>query len=234
MPFNDWNFSNDHVEEGYSGGQFASAETTLVAAGPPRLSQASGGAGASGMVYPIGLLENIGISQSKQLQRIFEIGSSRSYFIPGRVMGSISLGRVFYYGPSLLRVLYAYYKNDTDGVEIGTNSFGSLIDQGSPNARKDPNASLIDLNDISAASTHNVQQSPGDDYFFINLASDMFNQATGLAVYFKDSNNNLIGAMYLEDCFVQGHQMSVSSGSVLIMEGATMQFDRALPIRVTA
>lgn len=234
MSLNNWNFSTDHVEEGYAGGQFASAETTLVAAGPPRLSTASGGAGATGTVYPIGLLENIGISQSKQLQRIFEIGSSRSYFIPGRVIGSVSLGRVFYYGPSLLRVIYAYYKNDSDGVDIGTSAPGTLVDQGGPNERRDPNALLLDLNAVSAASTHNVKQSPGDDYFFINLASDMFNQAAGLAVYFKDSNNNLIGAMYLEDCFVQGHQISVSSGSVLIMEGATMQFDRALPIRVTA
>lgn len=234
MSLGNWEFATDHVEQGYSGGQFASAETTLVAAGPPRLSMAAGGAGSTGTVYPIGLLESVGIQQSKQLQRIFEIGSSRSYFIPGRVIGSVSLGRVFYYGPSLLRVIYAYYKNDTDGVDIGNNPAGSLLDIGSPNQRKDPNASLLDLNSVSSDSTHKVKQSPGDDYFFINLASDMFNQATGLAIYFKDSNNNLIGAMYLEDCFVQGHQISVSSGSVLLMEGASMQFDRALPIRVTA
>jgi hypothetical protein len=208
-------------------------KTTLVAAGPPRLQQASAGAGTTGTVYPIGLLENIGVSQSKQVQRIFEIGSSRSYFIPGRVIGSVSLGRVFYYGPSLLRVIYAYYKNETDGITIGTED-RSVIDAGTVNERQNPNQELISLNSITATSTHNVKMSPGDDYFFINLASDMFNQPTGLAVYFKDSNNNLIGAMYLEDCMVQGHQMSVSSGSVLIMEGATMQFDRCVPIRVTA
>jgi hypothetical protein len=54
------------------------------------------------------VLENVGLSQSKQLQRLFEIGSSRSYFIPGRVIGSITLGRVLYHGPSLLKVLYAH------------------------------------------------------------------------------------------------------------------------------
>jgi hypothetical protein len=31
-----WNFKTDHVEQGYKGGQFASAESTLIAAGPPR------------------------------------------------------------------------------------------------------------------------------------------------------------------------------------------------------
>lgn len=233
MSVNNWKFATDHVQGSFNNGQFASAETTLVAAGPPRLSQASAGAGTTGTVYPIGLLENIGVQQSKQIQRIFEIGSGRSYFVPGRVIGSVSLGRVFYYGPSLLRVIYAYYKNDTDNVNIG-NEDRSLIDVGGPNERRNPNESLIDLNAISSASTHNVRQAPGDDYFFINLASDMFNQPTGLAVYFKDSNENLIGAMYLEDCMVQGHQMTISSGSVLIMEGASMQFDRVVPIRVTA
>ena len=232
MSMNDWNFQTSNVQKSFVNGQFASAETTLVAAGPPRLQQAAAGSGTTGTVYPIGLLENIGISQSKQLQRIFEIGSSRSYFIPGRVIGSLSLGRVFYYGPSLLRVIYAYYKNDANGVQIG-NEGQSLLDSGTPNQRRNPNESLIDLNSISSSSLHKVNQSPGDDYFFINLASDMFNQPTGLAVYFKDSNNNLIGAMYLEDCMIQGYQISVSSGSVLIMEGASMQFDRAVPIRVT-
>lgn len=233
MSVNNWHYNTDHVQGDFKTGQFASAETTLVAAGPPRLQQAAGGSGPAGTVYPIGLLENIGISQSKQVQRIFEIGSSRSYFIPGRVMGSVSLGRVFYYGPSLLRVIYAYYKNDSDNILIGNEERGN-IDAGTPNERQNPNQSLIDLNAITSGSTHDVKMSPGDDYFFINLASDMFNQPTGLAIYFKDSNNNLIGAMYLEDCMVQGHQMSISSGSVLIMEGATMQFDRVVPIRVTA
>jgi len=225
-----WNFYTDHVQPDFRGGQFASAESTLVAAGPPKLSQASGGGEST--VYPIGLLENIGIQQSKQLQRIFEIGSSRSYFIPGRVVGSVNLGRVFYYGPSLLRVIYAYYRNESNNVDIATSS--GKIDVGTENERQDPNQVLVSLNSISADSLHKVNQSPGDDYFFINLASDMFNQGTGLAVYFKDSNANLIGAMYLEDCFVQGHQMNISSGSVLIMEGASMQFDRCLPIRVTS
>ncbi len=224
-----WNFHTDHVQPDFRGGQFASAESTLVAAGPPKLSQASGG--GKNTVYPIGLLENIGIQQSKQLQKVFEIGSSRSYFIPGRVIGSVSLGRVFYYGPSLLRVLYAYYKNEDNGNEIGTGS-GEQLDPGTENERINPNAALIDLNDITTESLHKVSQSPGDDYFFCNLASDMFNQGTGLAIYFKDSNSNLIGAMYLEDCNVQGHQLNISSGSVLIMEGASMQFDRCLPIRV--
>jgi len=230
MSLQNWNFYKDNVQQSLHSGQFASAETTLIAAGPPKLSMAS--QGGLRTVYPIGLLENASIQQSKQIQRVFEIGSSRSYFIPGRVVGSMSLGRIFYYGPSLLRVLYAYYKNDSHGVYIGNETPG-LVGDG-PDQRRNPNEALVELESITDGSLHDVHQDPGNDYFFINLASDMFNQPTGLAMYFKDSNNNLIGATYLENCYIQGHQISVSSGSVLIMEGASLQFERAIPIRVSS
>lgn len=233
MSINNWKFLTDRVkQQQVSTGQYASAETTLIASGPPRLKQAENG-GSTGTVYPIGMLESAGISQSKQVQRIYEIGSSRSYFIPGRVVGSLNLGRIFYYGPSLLRVLYAYYTSNANGVKIGNEDPGAIED-GTFNERENPNQKLLDLRSITTESLHPVQQSPGDDYFFLNLSSDMFNQATGLGFYFKDSNQTLIGANYLEDCMVQGHQIQISSGSVLIMEGASLQFDRAVPIRVTA
>ncbi len=226
-----WKYKTDHVQEDLRSGQFASAESTLIAAGPPRLDQAAQGGTAT--VYPMGLIESMSVQQSKQLQRLFEIGSTRSYFIPGRVVGAVNLGRMFYYGPNLLRALYAYYKNDSNGVIIGTTTDAKL-DVGTANERQDPNNALVTLDSIKTDSLAKIVRSPGEDYFFIDLGSDMFNQGTGLATYFKDSNNNLIGAMYMEDNYVQGHQMSVSSGSVLIMEGCSMQFDRIVPIKVMA
>jgi hypothetical protein len=66
----------------------------------------------------------------------------------------------------------------------------------------------------------------------VNLASDMFNQATDLAFYFKDANFNSVGAFYLEQVYIQGHQFSISSGSVLIMEGVSAQYDRIVPIKL--
>jgi len=231
--FSNWDFSNFHVQQELTHGQFVSAETSLVASGTPEI----GGTGAYsqapaasvGNVYPIGLIENAGISQSKQLQKIFEIGSSRSYFIPGRVIGSLSLGRIFYYGPSLLRVLYAYYFNNSNGIDIGTvpNTTTITLEDGSTTIS--PLARLLDK---GGTSFHNVRMSPGDDYFFINLASDLFNQATGLAFYFKDANFNSVGAFYLEWVYMQGHQFSISSGSVLVMEGASAQYDRVVPIQL--
>ena len=226
--FSNWDFYNFHVQQDLIGGQFVSAESSLVAAGPPTVSQTQGG-GTNGGVYPIGLLESMGLQQSKQLQRIFEIGSTRSYFVPGRVIGSISLGRTFYFGPSLLRVLYAYYRNDTNNINIGTDPVGSTIVVDGITI-PDPAAILLDV--VPQGTLHQLQRTPGDDYFFIDLASDLFNQPTGMAVYFKDQNAISVGALYLENCYVQGHQMSISSGSVLVMEGASLQYDRIVPIKV--
>jgi hypothetical protein len=85
---------------------------------------------------------------------------------------------------------------------------------------------------VDAAGLHKLKRSPGSDFFFIDLASDLFSQPTGLAIYFKDMNYTSVGAMYLEDNYVQGHQMTISSGSVLVMEGASMQYDRIVPIKM--
>ena len=238
--FNNWDFHNHHVQTELLAGEFISAETTLIAAGPPRLTDVTGGtAGEEGvfdtegdMVFPIGVLENVGLSQSKQLQRIFEIGSSRSYFIPGRTIGSVTLGRVFYHGPSLLKVLYAHYKQTAGDVDkrLMYNEKGSKITLGGLEV-PDPNATLLDLPELQS-QLHRVKFSPGYDDLWLNLASDIFNQPTGLCIYFRNQMDVTVNAVYLEECYVQGHQMSISSGSVLLMEGASLQFDQVRPIRM--
>lgn len=226
--FSNWDFYNFHVQQELVGGQFVSAESTLVAAGPPLVSQTQN-QGTTGGIYPVGLLESVGIQQSKQLQRIFEIGSSRSYFVPGRVIGSLTIGRTFFFGPSLMRVLYAYYNHDRNSIDIGTEPFGTTVTVDGITVTS-PDAEL--LNGVDRATLHELRRSPGEDFFFVDLASDLFNQPTGMAIYFKDANFVSVGAMYLENVQLQGHQLSISSGSVLVMEGTSAQFERVVPIKV--
>jgi hypothetical protein len=230
-----WDFYNYHVQQDLRGGQFVSAESTLVAAGPPRADDAgaasTGNAGGASLeVFPIGLLESVAVQQNKQLQRIFEIGSIRSYFIPGRTIGSLSVGRTFYFGPSLLRTLYAYYRQTGNAsTSLGSQDASATLTldgQTMPH----PDAALLDGADES--TLHTLRRNPGHGYFLIDLASDLFAQPTGMAIYFKDTNANSVGAFYLNECYVQGHQMTVSSGSVLVMEGVSMQFDSITPLKV--
>jgi len=229
--FQNWDFQNFHVQQELFGGEFISAETTLVAAGPPRLSDVSQAGGAnSAVVFPIGVLENVGISQSKQLQRVFEIGSRRSYFIPGRVVGSVTLGRILYHGPSLLKVLYAYYKQ-TKVPRFMYNPIGSTITIEGMRT-PDPNAQLLDLGTLQN-ELHKVKILPGYNDAWLSLFSDIFNQPFGLAFYFKNALERTYGALYLDECYLQGHQVSISSGSVLIMEGVSAQFDVARPVQLS-
>jgi len=233
--FNNWDFHNHHVQEELLGGEFVSAETTLIAAGPPRLSDIGNGDDAltddeGDQVFPIGVLENVGLSQSKQLQRIFEIGSSRSYFIPGRTIGSITLGRVLYHGPSLLKVLYAHYKQTASDKFNFLNESDDTVNVGGVDI-PNPNKTLLNLPQLQQ-ELHRVRFNPGYDDLWMNLASDIFNQPTGICIYFRNQLDMTLGAVYLEECYIQGHQLSISSGSVLLMEGVSLQFDQVRPIRM--
>ena len=210
--YTNWDFQRYRLTKGVAGGQFINAESTLIASGPPAITTGGGGSDVGNVsVFPIGLLETFGLQQSRQLQRIFEIGSSRSYFIPGRTVGSITLGRTFYHGPSLLRALYSYY-------------YGEMGDEATPALTTTPAAAepLVKSN----------WRTPGFKQFFIDLASALFAQPTGMACYFKDSNTSTYGGFYLENVYTQGHQMTVSSGSVLIMEGASLQYDMLVPLNI--
>lgn len=218
--FTNWDFYNNHVHNDNKQGRFISAETTLVAAGFPSIEETPAAAiaaegapsAAQNQVYPIGLLETIGVQQSKQIQRIFEIGSARSFFIPGRVIGSFNLGRTFFNGNSLLKALYAHSSL--------TLSNG------------DTDEALIDAGDDVVQ--RQLKRDPGYNQFLIDLTSDLFSRPFGLAVYCKDSLGDTSNAFFMENCYVQGHQLTVSSGSVMIMEGASAQFERAVPIKMVS
>lgn len=219
-----WDFHKYRVQQEVRGGQFINAESTLVVAGPPDITGATAGE-ASDWAYPVGLLETFGLQQSRQLQRIFEIGSSRSYFVPGRTIGSITLGRTFYYGPSLMKVLYAYYAGTTNGdgtvhTALTGATASTMADLGIPSTLyRNPGFDMLN-------SGSKVENS-----LYIDLASDLFAQPTGMGVVFKDAQTQTVGGMYFNECYVQGHQMTVSSGSVLIMEGASIQYDLLVPVK---
>ena len=135
-----WRFWDQHVQNDMPGGNFINAATVLIAAGPPRLADTglkeevnldSGGQGGSNLAYPIGVVENFGMQQNRMVQKLFEIGSKRAYHIPGRTVGTVSLGRILFWGPSLMRVMYAYYPsakmkgaNDLDNVSADLDKNG--------------------------------------------------------------------------------------------------------------
>jgi len=202
--YSNWDFYDKRVDTNVNQGEHVNAASTLVASGIPEL-----GTEGAVDVYPIGVLESAAVQQSVQLQRLFEIGSNRSYFVPGRVIGSLNLGRTFFSGANLIRSLYASFEGTVDGI-----SYTSKTD--------------------STFGIATGVRAPGDkDNFWIDLASDVFQKGFGLAFYFKDAAYNNVGAFYLENCYLQGHSLNISSGSILIMEGCSAQYDRLRPLQAS-
>lgn len=197
----------------------------MLAAGPPRLANIGGAAAIAGsvsgtgqaanqIVLPIGIVQQFNLSHTRNFSRIFEIGSERSYFIAGRTVGQIGLGRIYYHGASLLRILYAYYKD-----VLGPTQFDYMFPNAGYAAMKNP---------------HDVQIPAGYDNIFINLASDLFAQPIGLLMYVRDVNLAVLGAMYFEACYIPNHTWATDSQGVLIQENVSVQFERAVPVNVAA
>lgn len=154
------------------------------------------------------------LSHNRQFNRIFEVGSERSYFISGRTIGQMQIARIMYHGPSLLRMLYAYYEDVIPPTVVGAVF---------------PNAGVS-----TVANPHDVKVPPGYENLFINLASDLFNQPIGLLMYVKDSNEDTVGSVYVEGCYIPNHTWATDAQGVLIQESAAIQFERVVPVAVSA
>lgn len=223
--FSDWSPYNTFVQSGLKDGQYVNAAHTLLAAGPPRIANIGGaaafaqavsgnGQAANQIVLPIGLIQNFSVSHNRQFSRIFEIGSERSYFVSGRTVGQLGLGRLMYHGGSLLRILYAYYQDLVPPTVVPAMF---------------PNAGAA-----SMANPHDVVIPPGYENLYLNLASDLFAQPMGILFYVRDVNQQSLGAVYFESCFIPQHGLSTDSQGVLLQEQVGIQFERAVPVAISA
>lgn len=217
----DWKPLEKSVQGGLTDGVFMSAAFTMIAAGPPRLANIGGSAGAAATLsatgakdwaLPIGVVQNVGLSHNRNFSRFWELGSERSFFISGRTTGQLQLSRVMYSGPSLLRMLYGYYQDLIPPTIV-------------PFVFANPGASTV-------ANPHDVKIPPGYENIFLNLASDLFSQPIGLLLYLKDSNEDTMGAIYMEGAYVPSHQIATDAGGTVIQESVAIQFERAVPVAV--
>lgn len=213
------------IQAGMVDGQYMNASFTLLASGPPRLANIGslsfvGGEAAAGagddIVFPIGIVQNFNLSHNRQFNRIWEVGSERSFFISGRTVGQLGLSRVLYHGPSLLKTIYAYYQDLLPPTvipsAIGANNIGSLT---TPNP-------------------HDIKVAPGYENMYLNLASDLFAQPIGMMVYFRDSNEDTMGTLYLEGAYIPNHTIATDAQGTVIQENVSLQFERAVPVAVSS
>jgi len=230
-----WSWEDAHVSQAYNSPQgidfkesvaindIVESGTVLIAAGPADLDKATENADPNGAltgirIVPIGLVETAQISLNKPLSRIFEIGSKLSYIIPGRTVGGISLSRVFFDGPSLLKIIY------TGEVKADYSSLSKKYAQFMSNPYTDQTGTEI-YQEFSQISSGNLA---------MNLASSFFEQPVGLAFYFKDQQDDTVGQTYFEGCRVSTYNLGISANMNVLTESINMEFIRCRPINTVA
>lgn len=225
MPYTDWDPYRTYVEPGKFDGLYSTGQFCLLAMGPPRLSAFGGSALLAGalssspetvdqVVYPLGLVQNLNVGQTRNFTRVFELGGDRSYMIPGRTAGQLGFGSVYYHGPSLLRRAYAYYQDLLGDVQV--------------------QALFPNIGATSMPNPHDIIVPPGYENIFMNLASDMFAQPIGAMLVLKDSNLQMLGAIYFEGVVIPNYNWATDANGVIIQETVTCQYDRILPVNVEA
>lgn len=207
-----WNFSKEHVDQSINRGRFISSKTVLLVAvdNPDEILAAISNGDASVPSItgtPIGVISNWSIVQQKMLQRLFEIGSSLSYIIPGNTTASLNIGRVIYSGSTILAEAYNFKASaalNEDKMEAGFKLESEVI-----GTETDP------------------------QWFALNLAAKIFDKATTMVWLIKNNDNITVGAFLFVDAQIESHQISGDAQSVIILENATMQFTKVYPISMT-
>ncbi len=229
-----WDYQNDHVQNEIQAGSFVSGKSTLLMAGPAKLGELSGSALGSALgsdvklagtaldkLYPIGLAQQFGFNQALPSQEVHEIGSERSYFMKARTSYSATIGTVFYNGPNILRSLYAYSPFALRNGGGNPNDFQPILKDFATGYQNFPTLANKDFGEL-----------PGYGNIWLNGKSDLFSYPFGLAVLFADTSGKLVTAIYIEDAYIQGHNMSIGATSTIIMESCTIRFDRIKPIKM--
>jgi hypothetical protein len=207
-----WDFVNKHVNnddltdtETGKRGNYISSESIVLAAGPSTYTKATTG-GLN--IVPIGVCDAIQVMQNKGVVQLYEIGSRIPYIIPGRPTIQFQISRVLFNGDSLLGALSQ--RNESSADDYSSNVLGK------------PGT------ETTGAGTDN----PGK--FYMNLASHFFNAPTGLAIFFKDSEKEWVGAYYAENCIIQQHSMAIQGQNMVVMENASIRCTSFVPMEASA
>ena len=224
-----WDWEGSHVSDSYrdtsgakrvtnnlSTSDIVEAGSVLICAGPADLDAAVATQGDTSSIstrgtlslVPIGMVESAQISMSKQLNRIFEIGSKISYIVPGRMMGGLSLSRVFFDGPSLLKALYRgeVIEDDSDG-KVKNASFSS-----------------------SGSKSKETMEMIGSENIAMNLDSNFFDHPIGLAFIFRDQSSQNVGQIYFEGCYISSYGLGISASMNVLTESVSIEFIKCRPI----
>lgn len=208
----DWDFRNGYVDtqitdatgsgDPYSGENFISSESILIAVGPPKFSGLE-------RIYSVGVIQNFNMAQNKNVQQLFEVGSRDTILMPGRTFIQATIARIMFNGPSLMKALYADYWTPLPGGQPNSQNLNPVVD---------------------------YSQLPGapNGHLWLNLAATFFNKPMGIALLLHDAEDEPFGGTYLENCLVQAHNLTLSSGQTVVAENVAIRVGKVVPIDLVA
>lgn len=128
------NFRNKHVDENLDSSKFLSSYRTVIyskKADSTKVQDLDGSKDTSSF-RAIGVVTAWNWSESRNVDRVFELGSDIPYLIPGYTMGQLSLNRVMLNGSDVVNALYngeqesSTKSNDTDNVNKNVTSIKDI------------------------------------------------------------------------------------------------------------
>lgn len=202
-----WDWKGEYVsklqDDGYERfSQFsATPDTTVIFAGPARF---TGLGGNTADLVPIGLVDGIQYQSSPQLQRLFEIGSNRSFFTRGKTASTISFSKMLADQANILKALT-------------NNAYRPEMNVDGP---KSPGAD---------SPNPDIMMNLDSEYFSVPFGLMLLMKTRGG----NSGNGKILSASYLEYCMFSGYQFSITSQTPVIMENIGVEFDRMVPVSLT-
>lgn len=146
------------------------------------------------------MTDGIAIQSSPMLQRLFEIGSNRSFFTRGKTVSSVSFSRMLADQSNILAALTKNsYRPDLD------------VDSSPPGADS-PNP--------------NIMMNLDSEYFAVPFGLMLIFKTRGGG----GGTGKILAALYMEYCMFANYNFNVAAGAPVIMENIAIEFDRVVPV----
>ena len=221
IPIGDYN-PKIQVDPSIQPGLYATAQNLTLYSGPPKLELIG-----DRPLWPLALVQGVNINANQSVMQLFEVGSHRSVMLGGPALYTASLSQVYYYGPNLLRQLYAAYDASADGGNDGILSSPLLPDY----AEGFVEGALGEMG--STWYQHTFRDTAGSGAVYQALHADLFKQPIGLGYILRDNDSNILAHYFLQQCMVPNYGFALDANGIIFQESIGLRFERLVPVDVT-
>ncbi len=158
---------------------------------------------------PIGVVQNISVGQNKMTQRVFEIGSAKSFISTGPTVAMFSATRALIMGPTLVGIL-------KHGV---THTDPSTFD---------PKYFIFDISkaDFDRPFAFVI-------LFYAPTVTQNIEEDTSSLALLKQGTKEVIGGIVLEGCVISSQNFAINAGDVITFENVTFEAEAVRDLDVS-